>query len=113
MDGVLDPGDCMGESLAGKEPFSDDADVGDTVLFFSSPIIASEIALNPVTRVRLNMLFVADVRSIDEVSLPPTFGEMATASMLGESLYSGLVTAGDTDECFRCPVFCARPAARF
>jgi hypothetical protein len=102
IEGLLDPGDCNGDSLAGIESFSEAIEAGETTCFFSSPVIASEIALNPVALVRENIFLGGAGRSNDEVSLPATLGDVAMASMLGESPYSSFVTVGDTEECFKC-----------
>lgn len=54
MEGVLVPvleGDCKGESLLVACPLSE---VGDRKSRFSSPVMASDIALNPVARALVN-----------------------------------------------------------
>jgi len=104
IEGLLDPGDCKGDSFAGWGLFSEVTKVGVMASFFSSPVIASEIARRPVARVRENM-FDGDLagtgRSREDVSLPAAVGDAAMASMLGESPYSNFVTVGDTEECFQ------------
>jgi hypothetical protein len=106
IEGVLEPvreGDCNGDSLMGEETLSSFGDINDA---FSSPVMASEIALKPVALDLENKVLPGAAgdgtgRSIDEVSLPGIFGDAVTASMLGEFPYSSLVTVGggDGDAC--------------
>ena len=89
MEGVLEPvceGDCKGDSLIGDGILSRFGDVNDA---FSSPVIASEMARNPVARDLENKVLPGAAgdgtgRSIDDVSLPGMFGDAVTASILGE-----------------------------
>ena len=87
LDGELDPvlaGDCIGESLFVTST--------ELALDFSPPVIASDIARRPAARDFLlkkefecDAAGDGDTRPVDEVSLPGRAGELATASMLGES----------------------------
>lgn len=96
LDPVLDEGDCNGDSLIGLDSIG-----GEKARDFSFPVMASDIALNPVARDLEKLLFCTTGDgtglSIDEVSLSGTCGEAAIVSMLGVPV-SRFVTIGEAGD---------------
>jgi hypothetical protein len=100
-EGVLEPvreGDWSGDPFIAGDALSRFVEANDA---FSSPVIASEMALNPVARDLEKKVLPGAAgdgtgRSIDEVSLLAMFGDAVTAAIFGGAK-SSFVTVGGGD----------------